>query len=227
MTQDELKQAAAEAAVEYILTNLDYDAYLGIGTGSTCRYFIDLLAEHKGRVAGTVASSEESAQHLRQLGIPVYNLNTVDGVQIYVDGADEANHRLELVKGGGGALTREKIIASAANEFLCIIDPSKRVDRLGKFPLPVEVIPMARSHVAKTIIKIGGQPVYRENVITDNGNIILDVHGLHPIGAARKLEEQLNNIPGVVCNGLFACRPADKILMATSQGVETLLAVNG
>lgn len=224
MDQDTLKQAAAQAALEYTLKHLDYDAHLGIGTGSTCNYFIDMLAEHKGRFAGTVASSEQSAQRLKSLGIPVNDLNNVDRVQIYVDGADEVTPHLEMIKGGGAALTREKIVAAAAEQFLCIADQSKQVDHLGKFPLPVEVIPMARSYVAKALIKLGGEPVYRENVVTDNGNMILDVRGLYPIGAAKALEEKLNNITGVVCNGIFALRPADVLLVAREGRVEVLKA---
>lgn len=220
MDQDTLKQAAAQAALEYTLKHLDYDAHLGIGTGSTCNYFIDMLAEHKGRFAGTVASSEQSAQRLKSLGIPVNDLSNVDRVQIYVDGADEVTSHLEMIKGGGAALTREKIVAAAAEQFVCIVDQSKQVDHLGKFPLPVEVIPMARSYVAKALIKLGGEPVYRENVVTDNGNMILDVRNLYPIGAAKALEEKINNITGVVCNGIFALRPADVLLVASEGGVE-------
>lgn len=221
MMQEKLKQAVAQAAVEYTLQHLDFDDVLGVGTGSTCNYFIDLLANHKGRIAGTVASSEATAERLRAHGIPVHNLNSVDSVQLYVDGADEVNPHLELIKGGGGALTREKIVAAVARTFICIADHTKYVDHLGTFPLPIEVIPMARSHVARTIIKLGGEPVYRDNFVTDNGNIILDVHGLAPIGSPRALEEKLNSIVGVVCNGLFALRPADTLLLATPGGVET------
>lgn len=226
MKQEQLKQAVAQAALEYTLKNLDFDSYLGIGTGSTCNYFIDLLAAHKGRIAGTVASSEQSAERLRQHGIAVFDLNSVDTVQLYVDGADEVNPHLELIKGGGGALTREKIVAAVAKEFVCIVDKSKQVRHLGKFPLPVEVIPMARSYVARAIIKLGGEPVYRENVITDNGNIILDIHRLYPMGSAKALEEKLNNITGVVCNGIFANRTADTLLVAGPKGVDTLSAAN-
>ncbi|HBD13018.1 MAG TPA: ribose 5-phosphate isomerase A [Porticoccaceae bacterium] len=222
MTQDQQKQAAAQAAVDHVLKKLDFDSYLGVGTGSTCNYFIDLLAQHKGRIAGTVASSEATAERLRGHGIPVEDLNSVRDVQIYVDGADEANPHLELIKGGGGALTREKILAAAAGSFVCIVDAGKRVDHLGRFPLPIEVIPMARGYVARQLIKLGGEPVYRENFVTDNGNVILDIHGLHPIGSPRALEEKLNNITGVVCNGLFALRPADLLLSAHANGVETL-----
>ncbi len=224
MKQEQLKQTVAQAALDYTLKNLDFDSYLGIGTGSTCNYFIDLLAAHKGRIAGTVASSEQSAERLRQHGIPVLDLNNVGTLQLYVDGADEVNPHLELIKGGGGALTREKILAAVAGEFVCIVDKSKQVKHLGKFPLPVEVIPMARSHVARAIIKLGGEPVYREKVITDNGNIILDIHKLYPMGSAKALEEKLNNITGLVCNGLFASRTADTLLVAGPKGVETLRA---
>lgn len=226
MKQEQLKQAVAQAALEYTLKKLDFDGYLGIGTGSTCNYFIDLLAAHKDRIAGTVASSEQSAERLRRHGIAVFDLNSVDTVQLYVDGADEVNPHLELVKGGGGALTREKIVAAVAKEFVCIVDKSKQVRHLGKFPLPVEVIPMARSYVARAIIKLGGEPVYRENVITDNGNIILDIHRLYPMGSAKALEEKLNNITGVVCNGIFANRAADTLLVAGPKGVDTLTAAN-
>jgi ribose 5-phosphate isomerase A len=178
MQQDELKKQVAQAAVDYILPKLVDDVVVGIGTGSTANCFIDLLAEHKGRIFGTVASSEASAERLKGHGIPVYELNAVDGIAVYVDGADETNHRLELIKGGGGALTREKIVAAASEEFVCIADGSKWVDRLGAFPLPVEVIPMARSLVARQLAALGGSPILREGFTTDNGNIILDVHNL-------------------------------------------------
>jgi ribose 5-phosphate isomerase A len=222
MTQDELKQAVAAAAVDYAVKKLEDDSILGIGTGSTANFFIDMIAAHKHRFAGAVASSEASAARLRAHGIPVFDLNAVNEVLIYVDGADEANPHLELIKGGGAALTREKIVAAVAREFVCIADDSKWVDHLGKFPLPVEVIPMARSHVGRELVKLGGDPVYREGVVTDNGNIIIDVHNLHPIGTARLLEEKLNNIVGVVTNGLFALRPADVLLLGTSSGVRTI-----
>ncbi len=222
MTQDELKQAVAAAAVEYVLKKLDDDSILGIGTGSTANFFIDMIAVHKHRFAGAVASSEASANRLKSHGIAVYDLNAVNEVLIYVDGADEANPHLELIKGGGAALTREKIVAAVAREFVCIADDSKWVDHLGKFPLPVEVIPMARSHVGRELVKLGGDPVYREGVVTDNGNIIIDVHNLHPVGSARLLEEKINNIVGVVTNGLFALRPADVLLLGSSSGVRTI-----
>lgn len=222
--QDALKKAVAQAAVDYTLSKIDDTSIVGIGTGSTANFFIDLLAEHKAKVAGTVASSEASADRLKQHGIPVYDLNTVDEVTIYVDGADETNPHLELIKGGGAALTREKITAAVAKEFLCIADGSKWVDNLGEFPLPVEVIPMARSHVGRELVKLGGDPVYREGVITDNGNVIIDVHHLHPISPVRKLEEKINNITGVVTNGLFALRPADVLMLGTRDGIKTIYA---
>lgn len=222
MTQDELKQAVARAAVDYTLKAIDQDSIVGIGTGSTANFFIDFLAEHKGKFAGTVASSDASADRLRSHGIPVYDLNAVNEVVIYIDGADETNPHLELIKGGGAALTREKIVAAVAREFVCIADDSKWVDHLGTFPLPVEVIPMARSHVGRELAKMGGDPVYRESVVTDNGNIIIDVHHLHPIGSARELEEKINNIVGVVTNGLFALRPADVLLLGSKDGVKEI-----
>lgn len=223
-SQDALKQAVATAAVAYTLSRIDDKSIVGIGTGSTANCFIDLLAEHKASIAGTVASSQASAERLKAHGIPVYDLNAVDEVTIYVDGADETNPHLELIKGGGAALTREKIVAAVAREFLCIADQSKWVDHLGTFPLPVEVIPMARSHVARELVKLGGDPVYRQGVVTDNGNVILDVHHLHPISPARELEEKINNITGVVTNGLFALRPADVLMLGTAEGVKTLYA---
>ena len=221
MTQDERKKAVAQAAVAYTLKKIDDNSIIGIGTGSTANCFIDLLAQHKAKITGTVASSNASADRLQKHGIPVYELNTVDEVTIYVDGADEANPHLELIKGGGAALTREKIVAAVAREFLCIADDSKWVDHLGAFPLPVEVIPMARGHVARELVKLGGDPVYREGVITDNGNIILDVHHLYPIGSACQLEEKINQITGVVTNGLFALRPADVLMLGSETGVKT------
>jgi len=224
MNQDELKKAVAAAALDYTLKKIEPDSIIGIGTGSTTNFFIDLLAAHKADFSGAVASSEASAQRLKSHGIPVYDLNTVNDVQIYVDGADESNARLELIKGGGAALTREKIVAAVAREFLCIADDSKWVDHLGAFPLPVEVIPMARSHVGRELVKLGGDPVYREGVVTDNGNIIIDVHHLHPIGSPRALEEKINNITGVITNGLFALRPADVLLLGSASGVKTLRA---
>lgn len=221
MTQDELKRAVAEAALAHIRPRLEDDSVLGIGTGSTANYFIDALAELRGQINATVASSEASAQRLKQHGIPVFDLNTVDRVDFYIDGADEANSALQLIKGGGAALTREKIVAAVAREFICIADGSKLVDTLGNFPLPVEVIPMARSHVARELVKLGGDPVYREGVVTDNGNVILDVHNFM-IPAPLEMEKRINNITGVVTNGLFALRPADVLLLGRESGVETL-----
>lgn len=222
-TQAQLKQDVAQAAFDYVRGRVGDKAVLGIGTGSTANCFIDLLAGIKAQIDATVASSEASAERLRSHGIPVLDLNAVDGVDIYIDGADEANTALELVKGGGGALTREKIVAAVAREFVCIADESKLVARLGAFPLPVEVIPMARSHVGRELLKLGADPVYRQGVLTDNGNIIIDAHGLQVLDA-RTLEERINNITGVVCNGLFARRPADLLLLAGQGGVRTLRA---
>ena len=223
MNQNELKQAAAKAAFEYVKRHLRQDSVIGVGTGSTANLFIDELAAIKYDIQATVASSEESARRLKGHGITVLDLNSVSEVQIYVDGADEANEYLQLIKGGGAALTREKIVAAVAREFVCIADESKMVQVLGKFPLPVEVIPMARSHVGREIVKLGGDPVYREGVVTDNGNIILDVHNMSIVDP-RKLEAALNQITGVVTNGLFAIRPADLLLLGTSEGVRTLRA---
>jgi len=217
--QHQLKQAVAQAAVDYTLERIEDDSIVGIGTGSTANCFIDLIAEHKHRFQGTVASSEASTERLRGQGIPVFELNVVAEVSIYIDGADEANPRLELVKGGGAALTREKIVTAVAREFVCIADESKWVDYLGTFPLPVEVVPMARSHVARQLVKLGGDPVWREGVVTDNGNLILDVHHLYPIGSACELEEKINQITGVVTNGLFALKPADILFLATQDGI--------
>ncbi len=217
MTQDELKQAVGRAALEYVPDN----CIVGVGTGSTANYFIDALATIKGRIQGAVSSSTASVARLKSHGIPVFELNTVDHLPVYVDGADEINRQLQMIKGGGAALTREKIVAAVAEQFICIADESKLVDVLGKFPLPVEVIPMARSYVARQLVKLGGHPAYREGVITDNGNIILDVHGLQ-ISEANKLESQINEIVGVVTNGLFAHRRADVLLLSTSKGVQIL-----
>ena len=221
MDQNQLKQAVAKAAVEYCLTKIDEDSIVGIGTGSTANCFIDQIAEYKHLFNGTVASSEGSADRLRAHGIQVFDLNQVDEVTIYIDGADETNPKLELIKGGGAALTREKIVTAVAKEFVCIADESKWVDSLGTFPLPVEVIPMARSHVARELVKLGGDPVWREGVITDNGNIILDVHHLYPMASACELEEKINHITGVVTNGLFALKPADILFLATQNGIVT------
>jgi ribose 5-phosphate isomerase A len=217
MTQDEMKKAVARAALEYVVP----DSIIGIGTGSTANHFIDYLADIKGKINGTVASSEASAERLRGHGIEVLDLNSVDDLSVYVDGADETNRYGQLIKGGGGALTREKIVAAVSKKFVCIVDETKVVDIMGKFPLPVEVIPMARSYVARELVKLGGQPVYREGFVTDNGNVILDVHGLEIMEPA-KLEDRLNNITGVVTNGLFALRPADVVLIGTPEGVKTL-----
>ncbi|WP_019603821.1 ribose-5-phosphate isomerase RpiA [Teredinibacter turnerae] len=221
MNQQELKQAVAQAAVDYILPKLESDTILGIGTGSTAALFIDALAGHKGLFQGAVSSSEASARQLEGYGIPVYDLNEVDRLLVYVDGADEANARLQLIKGGGAALTREKIVTACADEFVCIADESKWVPVLGKFPLPVEVIPMARSFVARELVKMGGSPEHRHGCTTDNGNHILDVHGLE-IHQPAELESAINQIPGVVTNGLFALRPADVLLLGTNDGVKTL-----
>ncbi len=220
MNQDQLKQAVAKAAIDYITPKLESDSIVGVGTGSTANYFIDYLADIKGLFDGTVASSEASAERLKSHNIPVYDLNSVDSVAVYIDGADETNPKKHLIKGGGAALTREKIVAAVAEEFVCIADGSKWVDCLGAFPLPVEVIPMARSHVGRELVKLGGNPVYREGVVTDNGNIIIDVHDMQisdPVG----LEALINQIVGVVTNGLFAARPADVLLLGTSEGVKT------
>ena len=223
MTQDEMKKAVADAALAYIQPRLENDTVLGIGTGSTANLFIDALASIKGNINATVASSESSAQRLKSHGIPVYDLNTVDQVDFYVDGADESNSALQLIKGGGAALTREKIVTAVAREFICIADESKLVHTLGAFPLPVEVIPMARSHVARELVKLGGDPVYREGVVTDNGNVILDVHNFS-IAQPLAMEGKINNITGVVTNGLFALKPADVLLLGTASGVTTIYA---
>jgi len=221
MTQDELKKAVAKAAVDYITPRLERDTVIGVGTGSTANFFIDMLADLKTEFDGAVASSEATAERLKSHGIPVYDLNSVGDLEFYVDGADETNERLELIKGGGGALTREKIVAEVARTFICIADESKKVDVLGDFPLPVEVIPMARSHVGREIVKLGGDPVYRDGFTTDNGNIILDIYNMD-ISRPIQVEERLNNIVGVVTNGLFARRPADLLLIGTSTGVESI-----
>jgi ribose 5-phosphate isomerase A len=226
VNQKQLKEAVAQAAVDYVLTKIDDQSIVGIGTGSTANCFIDLIATHKHKFQGTVASSEASADKLRAHGIQVFELNAVSEVTIYVDGADEANPHLELIKGGGAALTREKIVTAVSNEFVCIADESKWVDYLGIFPLPIEVIPMARSYVARELVKLGGDPVWREGVTTDNGNLILDVHGLYPMGSACKLEEQINQITGTVTNGLFAIKPADILFLATQQGIVTHTATS-
>jgi ribose 5-phosphate isomerase A len=217
MAQDLQKQRAAEAALEFV----GDDAVVGVGTGSTVNFFIDALAPLRGRIAGAVSSSEASTKRLRALDIEVLDLNDAGELGVYVDGADEATRSLELVKGGGGALTREKIVAAASRQFVCIVDEKKVVDRLGRFPLPVEVIPMARSLVARELARLGGRPVLREGFVTDNGNHILDVHGLD-IADPAQLETALNQVPGVVTVGLFARRPADILLVGTAEGVVTL-----
>jgi ribose 5-phosphate isomerase A len=217
MTQDEMKKMVAEAALEYV----EPGTVIGIGTGSTANHFIDCLAGIKHKIEGTVASSEASAARLKSHGIAVLDLNSAGELSVYIDGADESNHYLHLIKGGGGALTREKIVAAASRKFVCIADGSKLVDILGTFPLPIEVIPMARSMVARELVKRGGQPVYREGFVTDNGNIILDIHNME-IMEPVTLEEDLNNIPGIVTVGLFARRPADVLLLGTKDGVKKL-----
>lgn len=221
MTQDEMKLAVAQAAVDYIKPKLNSDSIVGVGTGSTANFFIDQLAEIKHLFDGAVASSEATAERLKGHGIPVYDLNSVAQMAVYVDGADEFDPHLNLIKGGGAALTREKIVAAVATEFVCIVDTSKQVDVLGGFPLPVEVIPMARSYVARELAKLDGMPVYREGVVTDNGNVIIDVHNMDILDPVA-IEAKINSIVGVVTNGLFAERRADIILMGTEQGVETI-----
>jgi len=223
MNQDQLKHKVAQAAMEYIQPKLDSNSIVGVGTGSTANFFIDHLATIKQTFDGAVASSEATAERLKRHHIPVYELGSIDEMAFYIDGADETNARLELIKGGGGALTREKIVAAVADQFLCIVDDSKQVGLLGSFPLPVEVIPMARSLVGRELVKLGGDPVYREGFVTDNGNIIIDVHNLKIMEPA-KLEQQINNITGVVTNGLFAVRPADLLFVGSQSGVETLKA---
>ncbi|HXX85786.1 MAG TPA: ribose-5-phosphate isomerase RpiA [Casimicrobiaceae bacterium] len=217
MTQDEQKQLVAREATKYVVP----DAYLGVGSGSTANHFIDELAKIRGRVKGAVASSIKTAERLKGHGIPVVELTSVDDLPVYIDGADETTERGAMIKGGGGALTREKIVAAVAKKFVCIVDASKLVGVLGKFPLPVEVIPMARSHVAHELVKLGGQPKLRENFVTDSGNVILDVEGLRIFDPV-DLEAKINNIAGVVTNGLFARRGADVILIGTDQGVRTM-----
>lgn len=221
MNQEELKQAVARAAFEYVEGRLEDDMIIGVGTGSTANYFIDELAAIGHRLGGTVASSEETERRLKSHNIPVYDLNSSGILEIYVDGADETNDHLQLIKGGGAALTREKIIAAASRTFVCIADESKLVKVLGKFPLPVEVIPMARSHVARQLVKLGGDPVYREHCVTDNGNHILDIYNLEILNP-RELEHEINQITGVVTNGLFAERGADILLLGTADGVKTM-----
>lgn len=216
MSQEEMKKQAAAAALEHVEGGV-----IGVGTGSTVNHFIDLLAEIKHRIDGAVSSSEASSARLKAHGIPVIDLNAAAGLELYVDGADESNRQLELIKGGGGALTREKIVAAASKRFICIADESKLVGMLGRFPLPVEVIPMARSYVARELVRLGGTPVWRESFVTDNGNWILDVHNLEIMEPLR-LEQQINNIAGVVTVGLFAQRPADLLILGTPNGAEII-----
>lgn len=213
MTQDELKKAAAWAALEFVKEG----TIVGVGTGSTVNHFIDALGTVKDTIVGAVSSSDASTEKLKALGIEVYELNDVDSLDVYVDGADEINALNEMIKGGGAALTREKIVSAVAKQFVCIVDETKIVDTLGEFPLPVEVIPMARSYVARELLKLGGDPVYRQGVVTDNGNVILDVHNLS-ISQAKDLELTINQIVGVVTNGLFAQRGADKVIIGTKNG---------
>jgi ribose 5-phosphate isomerase A len=217
MTQDEQKKLVAREAVKYVVV----DAYVGVGSGSTADYFIDELAKIKSRIKGAVASSLKTAERLKQHGIPLFELTSVDELPVYIDGADEVTAHGAMIKGGGGALTREKIVAAVAKQFVCIVDRSKLVGVLGNFPLPVEVIPMARSHVAHELIRLGGHPQLREHFTTDNGNIILDVEDLRILNPA-ELEAKINNIAGVVTNGLFARRGADVLLVGSDDGVQTL-----
>ncbi len=217
MSQDQQKKMAAEAAIQYI----QHDDIVGVGTGSTVNYFIEALAAIKHKIDGAVASSDATEALLKQHHIPVLNLNSVSRLPIYIDGADEFNAHGYMVKGGGGALTREKITTAVSEKFICIADQSKRVDLLGKFPLPIEVIPMARSYVGRQLVKMGANPVYREGFVTDNGNIILDAYDMDLVDPIAT-EYKLNNIVGVVTNGLFAARGADIVLLANNDGVETI-----
>jgi ribose 5-phosphate isomerase A len=217
MTQDELKQSVAREAIKHVVE----DAVVGVGTGSTANFFIDELAKMKNRITGAVASSDRSAERLKGRGIRLFDLNSVNELPVYVDGADEITEHLAMIKGGGGALTREKIVAAAAKKFVCIADDSKLVPVLGRFPLPVEVIPMARAYVARQMVKLGGQPQLRENFTTDNGNVVLDVRGLSILNPV-ELETAINNIAGVVTNGLFARRGADVLLLGTNTGVRAI-----
>jgi ribose 5-phosphate isomerase A len=217
MTQDELKKAVGWAALKYVQPG----TIIGVGTGSTAAHFIDALGTIKHQIEGAVSSSEASSAKLKSLGIPLLDLNSIDSLDIYVDGADEINSHMQMIKGGGAALTREKIISAVARRFICIADESKQVDVLGAFPLPVEVIPMARSYVARELVKLGGLPEYRQGVVTDNGNIILDVHNLQILDAVA-LEDKINSLPGVVTVGLFARRGADVALIGTAQGVKVI-----
>ena len=217
MTQDELKKAVGWAALDYVRPG----TIVGVGTGSTAAHFIDALGSIKHQIEGAVSSSDASTAKLKSLGIPVFDCNDVDVLDVYVDGADEINPHMQMIKGGGAALTREKIVAAIARQFVCIVDASKQVDVLGRFPLPVEVIPMARAYVARELVKLGGQPVYRDGVITDNGNIILDVHNMD-LSDAVAMENRINGLAGVVTVGLFANRGADVALVGTSDGVKTV-----
>lgn len=223
MTQDELKQAVAQAAADYVAEHAPADSVIGVGTGSTANFFIDAIAPLVSKYRGAVASSEATRKRLEIHGFAVLNLNEVDNIPVYVDGADEIDHGMHMIKGGGGALTREKIVAAVAKTFVCIADGSKLVDTLGKFPLPVEVIPMARAHVARRLAELGGNAVLREGFVTDNGNLILDVRNLN-ITDPVYLEAAINQITGVVTNGLFAARPADILMLGTESGVQTLRA---
>ncbi|QYM94546.1 ribose-5-phosphate isomerase RpiA [Dickeya ananatis] len=217
MTQDELKKAVGWAALDYVRPG----TIVGVGTGSTAAHFIDALGSIKHQIEGAVSSSDASTAKLKSLGIPVFDCNDVDVLDVYVDGADEINPHMQMIKGGGAALTREKIVAAIARQFVCIVDASKQVDVLGRFPLPVEVIPMARAYVARELVKLGGQPVYRDGVITDNGNIILDVHNMD-LSDAVAMENRINSLAGVVTAGLFANRGADVALVGTADGVKTV-----
>jgi len=217
MTQDEMKNAAALKALEFI----ENDTIVGVGTGSTVNFFIDGLASIKDKITGAVSSSEESSKRLKAHGIEVFDLNSIDILDVYIDGADEITSHMAMIKGGGAALTREKIVAAVAKKFICIADDSKQVRVLGSFPLPVEVIPMARSYVARELVKLGGDPVYRQGVITDNGNVILDVHNLEILDP-KKLETQINALVGVVTNGLFALRGADTLILGSQDGIKVI-----
>lgn len=217
MTQDEMKKNAAWAALQYVPRN----TVVGVGTGSTVNHFIDALASIKHEIEGAVSSSVQSTEKLKALGIAVLDLNSIDSFSVYVDGADEINGQKHMIKGGGAALTREKIVAAVADKFICIVDQTKQVEVLGKFPLPVEVIPMASAYVSRELTKLGGRPVLRQGVVTDNGNVILDVHDL-AITEPLKLEQQINNIVGVVCNGIFAHRGADMVLVGSAQGTKVI-----
>lgn len=215
MTQDEQKQLVAQAACNY----LEEGMIVGVGTGSTVNYFIEAMAKFQCKIAGAIASSKDSAALLKEHGIEVFDANAVGDISLYVDGADEVNEHGYMIKGGGGALTGEKIVASLARDFICIVDASKAVDVLGKFPLPIEVLPMARSYVARQLVKMGGDPMIREGFVTDHGNVILDIYNLHILDPVA-LESEINQIPGVVTNGLFARRPANHVLIGTNEGVK-------